>query len=133
MTFFSRSMSSSANSGLQIEVGEDVDGERQVLVEHLEVIAGVFLRREGVDLAADRIHLLRDFFRAPCRRALEQHVLDEVGDARVSAGSWREPRVSQMPIGDRRTCGIRSVARRTPLASTARRILDSDTWGPAAD
>ena len=49
------------------QIGEDVDGERQVLVEHLEVIAGVFLRREGVDLPADRIDLLRDFFGAPCQ------------------------------------------------------------------
>jgi hypothetical protein len=46
-----------------------------------------------------------------------------------SAGSCREPRVSQMPTATERTCGIRSVARRTPLASTVRRMFDSVTWG----
>ena len=44
------------------EVGEDVGGQRQVLVEHLDVVAGVFLRRERVELPANRIHLLRDVF-----------------------------------------------------------------------
>ena len=86
------------------QVGQDVDRQRQVLVEHLQVIAGVFLGGEGVDLAADRIHLLRDFFGTPARRALEEHVLDEVRDAgMLSAGSWREPRVSQMPTATERT------------------------------
>ena len=77
------------------QIREDVDGQRQVLVEHLEVIAGVFLRREGVDLAADRIHLLRDFFGTPAGRALEEHVLDEVRDAgmlgRLVARAARQP------------------------------------------
>ena len=44
------------------DVGEDVDGQRQMLVEHLDVVAGVFLRGERVELAADRIDLLRDVF-----------------------------------------------------------------------
>ena len=77
------------------QIGEDVDGERQVLVEDLEVIAGVFLRREGVDLPADRIDLLRYFFCAPSRSALEEHVLDEVRDAGMIGGfvarSARQP------------------------------------------
>ena len=69
MTFFSRSMSSALNAGLQDDVGEDVDGERQVLVEHLDVVARVFLRGEGVELAADRIDRLGDVFgrcASPC-------------------------------------------------------------------
>jgi hypothetical protein len=45
------------------QIGEDLDRQRQVLVQDLEVVAGVLLRREGVDLAADRIHLLGDRFR----------------------------------------------------------------------
>ena len=35
------------------QVRQDLDRQRQMLVEHLQVIAGVFLRRKGVDLAAD--------------------------------------------------------------------------------
>src|SRR3990172_12057668 len=49
-----------------------------------------------------------------------------------STGSCRDPRVSHTPTATDRTCGIRSVARRTPLARTARRMLDSGTWRPAA-
>ena len=68
------------------QIGEDVDGQRQVLVQHLQVIAGVFLRRERVDLAADGVHLLRYFFCTPARSALEEHVLDEVRDAGLLGG-----------------------------------------------
>ena len=77
------------------DVGEDVDGERQMLVEHLDVVARVFLRGERVHLAADRIDRLRDVLGAPGRRALEEHVLDEVRDAalllRLVARAAREP------------------------------------------
>ncbi len=81
MTFFSRSMSSSEEQRIGDQVGEDLDRQRQMLVEHLQVIAGVFLRREGVDLSADRIDLLGDLLGVARRRALEEHVLDEVRDA----------------------------------------------------
>jgi hypothetical protein len=77
------------------QVREDLDRERQVLVEHLGVVAGVFLRRERVDLAADRIDLLRDLLGVARRRALEEHVLDEVRDAgvigRLVARAARQP------------------------------------------
>jgi hypothetical protein len=63
------------------QIGEHVHGERQVLVEHLDVIPRIFLRGERVELAADRVHLLRDVLGGAGGRALEQHVLDEVGDA----------------------------------------------------
>jgi hypothetical protein len=54
-----------------------------VLVENLDVIAGVFLRGKSVELAADRVDLLGNVFRGPALRALEEHVLDEVGDPAV--------------------------------------------------
>ena len=77
------------------QIGEDVDGERQMFVEDLEVIAGVFLGRERIDLPADGIHLLRDFFGTPSRSALEEHVLDKVRDAGMIGGfvtrSARQP------------------------------------------
>ena len=60
----------------------------------------------------------------PRRRALEQHVLDEVRDAaRASAVSWRDPRVSHTPMLTERTCGIDSVTRRRPLSRTSRTIM----------
>jgi hypothetical protein len=81
--------------GVRDQIGEDVDGDRQVLVEHLHVVARVLLGGERVELAADRVHFLGDAFGGPPVGALEQHVLDEVRDAGVSlglvAGSAREP------------------------------------------
>ena len=68
MTFFSRSISSADERRAQHDVGQQIDGERQMLVEHLDVVAGVFLRRERVELAADRVDRLRDVLgRCACR------------------------------------------------------------------
>ena len=79
----------------QHDVGEDVDRERKVLIQHLHVVAGVFLRRERVELAADGIHGLRDVFGGARVGALEQHMLDEMRDAavllRLVTRSAREP------------------------------------------
>ena len=81
--------------GAQDDVGQDVDGDRQVLVEHLHVVARVFLGGERVELAANRIDRLRDVFGRARGRALEQHVLDEVRDAalfvRLVARAARQP------------------------------------------
>ena len=66
-----------------------------MLVEDLDVVAGVFLRGEGVELAADRVDRLRDVFRRPRRRPLEEHVLDKMRDAaalgRFVARAARQP------------------------------------------
>src|SRR5207247_10388472 len=61
----------------------DVDGEGKVLIQNLDVVAGVFLRRKRIELAADGIHSLRDVFRGARVGALEQHVLDKMRDAAV--------------------------------------------------
>ena len=61
--------------------GEQLDGERQVLVEHFDVVAGVLLRRERVELSADRVDRLRDVLGGSGIGALEEHVLDEMRDA----------------------------------------------------
>jgi hypothetical protein len=63
------------------DVGEDVYGQRQVLVEHFDVIAGVFLGGEGIHLAADGVDGLGDVLRAAGGGALEEHVLDKMRDA----------------------------------------------------
>ena len=104
-TFFSRSMSSGAKDGVRDQIGQDVGRERQVLVEHLDVVARVFLRRERVELTADRVHLLRDVLGRPRSRALEQHVLDEMRDA----GSARRlvTRAAGQPHADRHRSHVR--------------------------
>ena len=102
---------------------EDVDGQRQVLVEHLDVVAGVFLRREGVDLPADRIDRLGDVLGAARRVPLKSMCSTKCAMPLCSAVSWREPRVSQTPMLTERTCGIRSVRRRRPFGRTSRTIV----------
>ena len=49
-------------------VAEQVGRQRQVLVEHLDVVAGVFLGRKRVQLAADRVDFLRDLLGRAARR-----------------------------------------------------------------
>ena len=81
--------------GTQDDVGQDVDRDRHVLVEHLHVVARVFLGGERVELAADRIDRLRDVLGRARSGALEQHVLDEMSDAalfvRLVARAARQP------------------------------------------
>jgi hypothetical protein len=52
-----------------------------VLVEHLDVVAGVFFGRKGVELATDGVDGLGDVLSRPRGGALEEHVLHEMGDA----------------------------------------------------
>ena len=66
---------------VQHDVGDDVDRERQVAVEHRGVEAGVLLLGEGVELAAHGVHGASRC-RAPyASGALEQQVLQEVAGA----------------------------------------------------
>src|SRR6266478_7679697 len=67
--------------GMKDEIGENVHGERKVLIEDFDVEADTFLRRESIHIAADRIDLAGDGFGGAGFRALEHHVFDEVGDA----------------------------------------------------
>ena len=87
------------------DIRQDVDGQRQVLVENLDVIAGVFLRGEGIELPANGIDRLRDVLRRPRRGTFEQHVLDEMGNAAalgaLVARSARQPH----PDADRADLG----------------------------
>ena len=122
MTFFSRAISCGIEERVLDDVAEDLDGERQVLVEHLEVERGVLLGGEGVHVAADRVDLGRDPLRRAVLGALEHHVLDEVADAARrlrSRGGCRA--CSHTPIATLRTSGIASVTRVRPLRE---RLLD---------
>ncbi len=72
---------SGVENRVQHQVAENVHGDGQVFVQHLDVEADTFLGGEGVHVAADGVHLARNFLRAAVLRALEDHVLDEVRDA----------------------------------------------------
>ena len=68
-------------SGVGEDVADDVGGECRILLQHLHVIGGLFPRRVGVDVAADRLDLLGDLHRGSAFGAFEGHVLEEVRDA----------------------------------------------------
>jgi hypothetical protein len=59
-------------------VRDDVDGHRQIGIEHAGVVAGVFLRRRGIGFPADLVKSRRDVKRRAPLRSLEQQVLQEV-------------------------------------------------------
>ena len=67
--------------GMDHHVAEHVHRQLGVLVDHLGVIAGTLLGREGVQLAAHRVHDLGDLARRALLRALEEHMLEEVAQA----------------------------------------------------
>ena len=120
MTFFSLSRSSDVEVRVHHDVGEEVDRRRQVLVEDLDVVAGVFLRRERVELAADGVDRLGDVLGGARAGALEEHVLDEMGDAAAVDGLV--PRPARQPdaeadgpdvrhrLGDEAETGIQDLA-----------------------
>ena len=62
-------------------VDEDVERDLAVFPRAPDVVPGVLLAREGVELAADAVDLVTDVPRGgPLLRALEEHVLGEVRD-----------------------------------------------------
>jgi len=68
------------------QVGDDVEGDGQVLVEDLGVEAGELFGGEGVEHAADGVHGAGDLLGGAALGALEDHVLEEMGEAVVGGG-----------------------------------------------
>ena len=62
------------------QVGEDVDGQRQVGVEDVGLVAGVVAAGVGVEAPAPHLELERDLVRGAPLGALEHHVLEQMGD-----------------------------------------------------
>src|SRR5262249_54452105 len=68
-------------AGVLKDVGENVDGKLDVLLQHLRVIGGVLARGIGVQVPAHGLDLGGDVKRAAAFRALEGHVLQEMRHA----------------------------------------------------
>ncbi len=66
--------------GVEDEVGEEIEGGGDVLVEDLDVEADHLFAGEGVEVAADGVDLAGELLGGAGGGALEDHVLDEVGD-----------------------------------------------------
>src|SRR5712672_3151632 len=108
--------------GPQNEIGNDVEGNREMLVEHFGVEANLFFGGEGVQHSTDGIHLSRNSFRGAPLRALEDHVLHEMGRPFSSCTSRREPLRTQTPTETERTWVMVSVMTTRPLGSTCVRM-----------
>ena len=84
-----------AENRVQDQVTQDIHGQRKVLVQNFDVEADAFFGGEGVHVAADGIDLTGDGFGGARFGALEDHVLDEMGDAvplgRFVAGAGLQP------------------------------------------
>ena len=63
---------------MEKNIGQQIDRQRQILIEHLGVVTGMLLGRECVDHAADGVHFLGDLRRAASLGAFEEQMLDEV-------------------------------------------------------
>ena len=66
---------------VQHQVGQHVERDRHVLGQRLYVEADGLFAGKGVQVPADRIHFAGDVLGRTGARALENHVLDKVGDS----------------------------------------------------
>ena len=65
----------------QHHVGDQVDRQLEVGVQHVRVVAGVLAGGERVQFTADGVDRLGDLHRRTRRRRLEQQMFEEVGGA----------------------------------------------------
>lgn len=72
--------------GAQDEIGENVEGNREMGVEDFGVEADLFLGSEGVEHAANGIHFAGDVFGGASLGALEDHMFEEMGGAVFGGG-----------------------------------------------
>ena len=64
---------------VQHQIAEDIDGHRQMFVQHLDVEADGFFSRKRVHVAADRINLAGNLLGRAGGGALKHHVLGKMG------------------------------------------------------
>ena len=68
-------------SWIEDQVAQNVDGNRQMLIQDFNVEADGFFAGEGVHVAADGIHLAGNVTRRACLGPFKDHVLGEVRNA----------------------------------------------------
>ncbi len=102
-------------------VGDQVDGQLQVAVEHVRVVAGVLLGGERVQLTADRVHRLRDVHAVRVGVDLNSRCSRKCAAPATVAPSSRDPTPTQTPTEAERTAGRYSVTTRSPPGSVVRR------------
>ena len=66
---------------VKAEVADNIQSDREMLIENFGVEADLLFGGEGVQHAADGIHFSGDGFGGTALGALEDHVLDEMGKA----------------------------------------------------
>ena len=125
ITWRSLTMSCFGKERAQRQVGDHVKGQREMFVQHLGVEADGFLRGEGIEHAADRVHL-----RAICsavRRAVPLNTMCSMKWAMPLScwGSEREPERTQMPMETECACGMGSAITAKPFGSTSRAMVDA--------
>jgi hypothetical protein len=116
---------SAGEDRVEHQVGQHIQRNGHVLGQRLDVEADGLLAGEGVQVAADRVHLAGNVLRGAGTGALEEHVLDKVGDAVGLGGSQREPDLIHTPMATERIYSMRSVSTIRPLGSTVRRRFRS--------
>src|SRR5699024_10177288 len=89
--------------GVGDHVADDVDGQRQVPIEHLRVVAGVFLGGVGVVVGAHPVQFRGDLERGTGIRALEEQMFEEVRRTRVCGVLVPRTRRRRDPERDRAT------------------------------
>src|ERR1041385_1423824 len=70
----------------QAKVGNDVKGDRQMLVEHFRVEANLFFGGKSVQHSANRVHFAGYGFSGAALGALEDHVLHKMSEAVLLGG-----------------------------------------------
>ena len=106
--------------GAQQHVPHHLERAIEVLVEEVRVQDRRLLAGGRVHVGAEAVELLGDLLGRELLGALEQHVLEEVGDPACSFASSREPTRTHMPSATDLTDGTRSVTTRMPESSWVR-------------
>ena len=101
-------------SGLGQNVGEHVERQRHVVLEHARIVGGAFGAGRGVQIAADRLDLLGDLTGRAPPRALERHMLEEMRNAvlvmKFVAAAGSDPYAERCRL----KCGMASVTTLMP-------------------
>ena len=109
------------------DVGQDVEGRRQVLGQAGDVVERVFLGGLRVVLGPDAVEVAVDGQGVAAGRPLEGHVLEEVRDAGQLVGLVAAPRLDEEAGGDRVRLVVQLGDDLEPVVQ--RRVMKS-SWVP---